>query len=280
MYVSGELGLEHLPPLFYVAKSLQDNGRCSSQQIVTRLLLFRPLLSFAVSFPAAFYVYVGFCRECCLPLLQHCLDSEDVRDDAKSARLLKLLLGVTLASTPGDDGDKVSPSQPGERSPNTPGKTRGEGKDEGIASSAQTTTQKSATPPLVFQCQAAEDLLHRSLRTPGQVRTFALQALGSFSTTCDAFGAVGEGGAGILQRRQLLTTLVDVGLDGGDGSLIAAAASALGVIPGDVAALVGGLVPSGEKGGHGDGGRLEKVNDWPDGCCICCVGCCHRAGGP
>lgn len=247
--------------------------------IVMRLLPLRPLLSLALSFLAAFYVHADFFRECCLPLLQHCLDSDDVRDDAESARLLKLLLRVTLASTPADGGDNASPSQPGEPSPNTPGKTRSKGKDKGIASSAKM-TQKSATPPLVFQCQAAEALLHRSLRTPGQVRTYALQALGSFSSTCNALGAVGEGGAGTIQRRQLLSTLVDVGLDGGDGSLIAAAASALGVIPGDVAALVGGLVPPGEKEGAGNGGRHKKVNDWPyGGCLVCCVACFHRVEG-
>lgn len=196
--------------------------------------------------------------------MQHCLDSEDVRDDAESARLLKLLLSVTLASTSGVNDDTASPSPPGgEPSSNTPGKGRGKGKDKdkgNTSSSAKiTVTQNSATPPLVFQCPAAEALLHRALRTPGQVRTFALQALGSFSSSAaalNAMGGVGEGAAGSLQRRELLSTLVDVGLDGGDGSLIASAASALGVMPGDVAALVGGLVPSGDSG---DGGRHKKV---------------------
>ena len=209
---------------------------------------------------------VGSFSECCLPLLRHCLDSEDVRDDPDSARLLKLLLSVTIASTASSPpGDTASPSPPGERSPKTPSKARSKGKykDKGTTSSAKMATitaQNSASPPLVFQCPAAEALLHRSLRTSGQVRTFALQALGSFSSAGNAIGAVGDGvgDAGTIQRRELLSTLVDVGLDGGDGSLIASAASALGAMPGDVAALIGDLVPSEEE--SGDAGR-HKVTE-------------------
>lgn len=229
-------------------------------QLVTHLLPFPPLVY------ASCIVSVVSFRECCLPLLQRCLDSEHVHDDADSARLLKLLLSVTLASTSGGNDDTASQSSPGEGpSSNTPGKARGKGKDKDKSntpsSSAKITAAKnSATPPLVFQCPAAEALLHRALRTPGQVRIFALQALGSFSSSAaalNAMGAVGEGAAGSLQRCELLSTLVDVGLDGGDGSLIASAASALGVMPGDVAALVGGLVPSGESGV--DGAKHKKV---------------------
>ena len=191
-------------------------------------------------------------RECCLPLLRHCLDSEGVRDNADSARLLKVLLSVAITSPSPLLGDGTSPAAAEMRSPlKSPGKARGKGKDKGTPAK---TTPISKTPTLVFQCNAAEVLVHRCLRTSGQIRTFTLQALGSLrSSSASVFEVTGgvDGGEkeSTRQRTKLLSTLVDVGLLGADAGLIAAAASALDVTPEDVVVLVGELVPS-EKSGN------------------------------
>ena len=93
--------------------------------------------------------------------------------------------------------------------------------------------------------------MHRALRTPGQAQTVALRVLSSSAKTKTT--PSGEGGAAsatvggedaVRQRRDLVVTLVEVGLTGADGSMVAAAARALPARPCDLAAILSGLGPT------------------------------------
>ncbi|CAM9545090.1 unnamed protein product [Scytosiphon promiscuus] len=227
-------------------------------------------------------------RECCLPLLRHCLDMEHrARGDAANDRLLKLLLDVTLSS-PASAASGVQPDEAGQvdqedgapksakkgsakKTPTTTargGKGRGDkqsvGSSRGGSGSPVAAVSASSVPTAIFPSAEAEELMHRALRIPGQAQALALQSLASFSSATkvsEATPSAGDGssaaseagdGGGIAakieneptrQRRALILALVEAGLAGADGSLVAAAARALPALPSDLASLLGGLAP-------------------------------------
>lgn len=187
-------------------------------------------------------------RECCLPLLGHCLDSERVRNDTNNGRLLKLLLRITLTSTAVTTAAAAAVGQDktGTKSPKrTPHGKKGKEKAD------DATAVAASVAAAVFESVEAEKLMHRALRTPGQAQTLALRVLSSSATKTTI--SSGEGGAlsaalagedAVRQRRELVLTLVEVGLAGADGSAVAAAARSLPALPCDLAAILCGLVPT------------------------------------
>eukprot|EP00903_Cladosiphon_okamuranus_P012984 g12116.t2 len=186
-------------------------------------------------------------RECCLPLLSHCLDSEHVRNDTNNCRLLKLLLRVTLTSPAGTaPAAAVKPDKTGTKSPKkTPRSKKGKEK------TGDSTVVAASMAAPVFESVEAEKLMHRALRTPGQAQTLALRALSSSSAKITASSdeegassAVKTAEDAVRQRRELVLTIVEVGLAGADGSMTAAAARSLPARPCDLAAILSGLVPT------------------------------------
>lgn len=106
--------------------------------------------------------------------------------------------------------------------------------------------------------------MHRALRTPGQAQTVALRVLSSSAKTKttpsgegDAASATVGGEDAVRQRRDLVVTLVEVGLTGADGSMVAAAARALPARPCDLAAILSGLGPRSAWTA-----TSSKVNNW------------------
>lgn len=188
-------------------------------------------------------------RECCLPLLSHCLGSEQVRNDTNNGRLLKLLLCVTLASpagagvnstaTPAVEQDKSKTKSPKK----TPRAKKGKEK-------AGDSTAAASMAATVFESTESEKLMHIALRTPGQTQTLALRVLSSPAANTAPSGeeaaasAIVAGEDCVRQRRDLVLTLVEVGLAGADASMVAAAARALRAQPCDLAAIISGLVPT------------------------------------
>lgn len=191
-----------------------------------------------------------------MPLLGHCLDSEQIRNEPNNGRLLKLLLRVTL-DLPAESGvdaavataveqDKAN-TKSLKKSPR--GKKGKENTGSSLAAAAvPAVPSRSSIAARVFENVYAEKLMHQALRTPGQAQTLALRVLSSSSAKMTPGG---DGGAAIAaeedsvrQRRDLVLSLVEVGLAGADGSLVASAARALPALPCDLAAIVGTLVPT------------------------------------
>lgn len=197
--------------------------------------------------PALLFVFSFFPpRECCLPLLSHCLDLEQLRNDTGNGRLLKLLR-VTLtppaAATTAAEQDKTSFKTPKKSPRGKKGKER-TGDSPAVAASG---------PATVFESAEAEKLMHRALRAPGQAQTLALRVLTSSAVKTTPSGegcaasAVLGGEDAVRQRRDLVLTLVEVGLAGADGVMVAAAARALPARPSDLAAILSGLAPTSFK---------------------------------
>lgn len=220
-------------------------------------------------------------RECCLPLLRHHLDSEqEARHDTDIGRLLKLLLDVTLksrgaSSVPHDgagsaDREDTAPKRGKKGSKKTPSTAPG-GKGKVSAGKSASSDATSTVPMAIFPSVEAEELMHRALRTSGHAQMLALRSLASSSdaTTissaaastsdgaaaaaaadCDGGGVTSAGAdESTRQRRALILVLVEVGLTGADGCLVAAAARALPALPSDLAALLKGLAPSSSSTG-------------------------------
>eukprot|EP00752_Nemacystus_decipiens_P002133 g2034.t1 len=183
-------------------------------------------------------------QECCLPLLSHCLDSERMRNDTNNDRLLKLLLRATL--TPPSPTTATVAEQDKTITKNTKKTPRGK---KGKEKSGDSPAVPAVVPATVFESTEAEKLMHRALRTPGQAQTLALRVLSSRTskkTLTSEGGAASAivGDDAIRQRRDLVLTLVEVGLSGADGGLVAAAARALPSRPCHLAAIVSGLLPT------------------------------------
>ncbi len=178
-----------------------------------------------------------------MPLLRHCLDTEAIRNDTENGRLLRLLVDATLTNSAafGVNAEDTETAKFDNSNSNTksPKKTSRGSKGKDKASNAV------ASVALVFGSALAEELMHRALRTPGQAQTLALRSLASSATppmANDRAGAPGVAGEeSVRQRRDLVLTLVEVGLAGADGSLVASAARALPARPSDLAALVRSL---------------------------------------
>lgn len=215
---------------------------------------------------ASFIVLFWPChsRECGLPLLRHLIDSENVGSGAGHARLLKLLLDLTLFSS------RSSPVAAQEASSETPSKTQNKhGKDKSNALSEASQQQTTR----VFATEEAEELFHRTLCVPGQAQLLALRALSSVvppravdGDSATEFHA-GDGMVLQQQRRRLILAVVKVGLGGADGSLVAAAARALPAMPGDLAAVIVDLVPSvAGRGAEVAGNKVSGVGIGFVGC--------------
>lgn len=201
-------------------------------------------------------------RECCLPLLSHCLDSEQIQNDTNNGRLLKLLLRATLNSAKATAATAVEQVKTNTKSPKKTSRGR-KGKDKTDASTADAIATSASMALTIFESVEAEKLMHRALRTPGQAQTLALRVLSSAAIKTSS----GEGGAGastvagedpVRQRRDLVLALVEVGLAGADGSLVAAVARALPARPCDLAAILSGLVPASPETATS---TLYKVNN-------------------
>lgn len=176
-----------------------------------------------------------------MPLLRHLLDWDQAGNDPDNGRIFKLVLDVTLNypdASAAVEQDGHSNSKGSKRATGS-----GKGKDKPVSAAASLRTAVT-----VFPSVEAEQLMHRALRATGQVQTLALRSLLSLaSTTKNSRGNAGAaavmGEESVRQRRDLVLTLVEVGLAGADASLVAAAARALPVRPCGLAALLGGLVP-------------------------------------
>lgn len=203
-------------------------------------------------------------RECCLPLLRFCLDSEQARNLPNNERLFKILLGVTLNSSVGDATvASVAAAEREESSRNTksPKKTTRGIKGEDKASAAEDSPAYASST--LFPSVEAEQLMHRALRTPGPAQTHALHCLcaTTFASSCGVGAQPAGEDESTRQRRDLVSILVEAGLAGADGSLLAAAARALSCLPGDIAALLVGLPPlSGDVAGPATPSKVEMTN--------------------
>ncbi|CAM9439904.1 unnamed protein product [Ectocarpus sp. 6 AP-2014] len=202
-------------------------------------------------------------RECSLPLLHRCLDSEQARNNQNNERLLDILLGVTLNLAVGDAtvaavAVAVDGREESSRNTKSPKKTTRGSKDK---ASAAEDSQASASST-IFASIKAEQLMHRALRTPGPAQSHALHCLCVTSAPRCGVGAQPAGeDESTRQRRDLVAVLVEACLAGADGSLVAAAARALPCLPGDMAALLVGLPPlsgAGAGGATPSKGRKKK----------------------
>ncbi|CAM9175365.1 unnamed protein product [Ectocarpus sp. 12 AP-2014] len=192
-------------------------------------------------------------RECCLPLLRGCLDSEHARNQPYNERLLKILVGVTLNLSVGDAtvaGVAAAEREESSRNTKSPKKTIRVNRGKDKASAAEDSPASASWT--IFPSVEAEQLMHRALRTPGPAQSQALNCL--CATTSPSSCGVGAQPPGedksTRQRRDLVAVLVEAGLAGADGSLVASAARALPCLPGDITALLVGLPPlSGARAG-------------------------------
>ncbi|CBJ49062.1 conserved unknown protein [Ectocarpus siliculosus] len=184
-------------------------------------------------------------RECCLPLLRCCLDSEQAQNNQNNERLLNILLGVTLNLAVGDAtvaavAVAVAEREESSRNTKSPKKTTRGSKDKASAAEDYPASASST----IFASVEAEQLMHRALRSPGPAQSHALHCLCATSLPSCGVGAQPRGeDESTRQRRDLVAVLVEAGLAGADGSLVAAAARALPCLPGDMAALLVGLPP-------------------------------------
>ncbi|CAM9932769.1 unnamed protein product, partial [Ectocarpus sp. 13 AM-2016] len=189
---------------------------------------------------------VVLCRECCLPLLRYCLDWEQARNHPYNERLLKILLGVTLNLSVDDAtvaAVAAAERKESSRDTKSPKKTTRGSKGKDKANAAE--DSPASVSSTIFPSVEAQQLMHRALRTPGPTQSHALKCL--CATTSPSSCVVGAQPAGedesTRQKRDLVAVLVEAGLAGADGSLVASAARALPCLPGDVAALLVGLPP-------------------------------------
>lgn len=191
-------------------------------------------------------------RECGPSLLGHVLESEELSSSPANARLLKMLLESTLTAAPVDDCKGQSD---GKATPTSPKQPRSR---EPIDSSNTS----------FFHSDEAEAFFHKALRTAGQLQSIALLTLTRLSSVpAKALTKDNDGDIEVdmSQRRRLLRTLVEASLEGAGGSAVAAAAKALLVNPGEVAALVRELAVSSSSPAVGANGD-KKVNTstrWP-----------------
>ena len=166
-----------------------------------------------------------------MPLLRHYIESESLPDKPSIRRLVKLLISVTLVTSPSNGDDPSVPKS--QKSPSSKGKELKKGDNNRGKGRLET------FPAPLFLSPEAEDLFQKALCTAGHVQTSALEALLESSLTI----GVNESGEMVLQGRRLLRAVIDAGLAGADLNMVSGAAKALSVRPCDLAALVSDVAP-------------------------------------